>query len=401
MNEVIPFNALRYSRNAVRNMSKVVSLPYDVIDSDMQDDYYNSSKYNIVRVILRKKDKSDVYKSAAKEFNNWINKGILVKDKVPAYYILEQEYKYNGDKKKRTGIFGLVKLKEFESRDILPHEETFKSHKNDRFKLLTECKANLSPIFGLYNGENPSLQAEKKFLFEFNLKDNWGITKSSVYSISGETSIASINGYFKDKKIFIADGHHRYESALEYKKRMPKKAQEDPGVLWNYIMFCLVSFEDSGLLVLPTHRVVRFKESMSLEAALDKISPYFNVDKDKSPNSNSIVMYRDNTYFRLTPKSNAFAGSKEKRSNAWKNFPTSILHYVILPRLPITVDIVYTRDMKEVIDLTDKKDYDLGFILPPVENGSVREISSKLEKMPQKSTYFYPKMPVGALFNKI
>lgn len=403
MVEIIPFKGYRFNENKV-DLCKVVSLPYDVITPSMQNKYYARSPYNIVRIILRKDNNKNKYKKAKGCLEEWIKKKIFIQDKIPCFYLHEQEFTIHCKRIRRRGLICLVKIDDFNKKRILPHENTFSTHRKDRLKLLKECKANLSPIFGLYDGKLDfnSVLGKKPFL-KFNIEDKKGKVLNKVWKIDNNRIIKGIINKMKEKRIFIADGHHRYEVALLFKKKMVEIYKNNKNAPWNYVMFSLVSIKDKGLKILPTHRVVKFvsdigfneiKKKLSEDFYIKEIESKYYVDKD-------IVVYLNKKYYRLVLKNEDLLKKiKTKNSLKWKKLPTAILHYIILKALPKFKKIFYIADEKEVVKKVNSGDFNIGFLLPDITAKDVKDISFRLERMPPKTTYFYPKLPVGIVINK-
>jgi len=400
---ITAFKALKYDPGKTGNLSRVVSLPYDVITPKMQGVYYSKSEKNIVRIILRKEtEKGDRYIQAAKEFSNWISEGTLVFEKKPVLFVHQQQFLLEGEKKIRTGLLCLVRLEEFAGKNILPHENTFPSHKADRLKLLEACGANMSPIFGLYEGSYSfkNITSKKPYAI-FKMKDKNGDVINKVWCVRDEKAVFDAIKAFKNKKVFIADGHHRYEVGLFFKKKMRKLYPASTDSSWNYIMFTLVSLHDKGLVVLPTHRLVKFIFKVSKQNIFEKLSPYFEIKELKTPESKEIILYTDHRYYALKPKGNrVFSSIKEKHSLTWKKLPTSLLHHLILRKLPQTKETAYTRDISEVKEKVNNGMFHFRNIIPDISARTILDLSYKMEKMPHKTTYFYPKLPVGIAFNK-
>ena len=409
MVDITAFKALKYNPEKISSLSRVVSLPYDVISPKMQDEYYSLSKKNIVRIILRKQaaargeDKGDRYALSAKEFRNWIEEGTLAYENKPVVYLHRQSFAVNGRLCVRTGLLCLVKLEEFSKKKVLPHENTFPSHKADRLKLLEACEANLSPIFGLYEGKADFRRiTSKKPYAAFSMKDRSGTVQNKVWRVSEPAVLAGLVKNFKNKKVFIADGHHRYEVGLFYRGRMRKMYPAKTGAPWNYIMFTLVSLHDRGLVVLPTHRIVRFVFRISKQKMLDSLLPYFSIKEIKAQKSRNIILYMDKKYYSLEMKgTKAISLIKEKHSGTWKKLPTAVLHHIILKKLPGVKEICYTRDITDIKEKVNNGSFHAGFIIPDISAKTVTELSYKREKMPHKTTYFYPKLPVGIAFNDL
>lgn len=406
MVDVIPLKGYTYNKEKAGNLSRVVALPYDVINRKMQDKYYKSSLHNIVRIILRKEKDKQKYIKAASCLNDWIRANVIIKEEKPAFYVIEQTFFIGKKNFKRFGVFCLVKLESFGKKKILPHERTFPKHKKDRLRLMMRCKAHLSPIFGIYPGmldlESIIGKIKNKPDMNFNLVDGNQKVKSSVWKVQDEGSIKNIIRYFRNKKVFIADGHHRYEVSKLIKQKMKKKNHGTKNYSWDYTLFCLISMQDKGLIVLPTHRAVKFFKKTDINGIKKALSSDFIVkEAGFFDYKKTIVLYDGKKYFSIKPKNEGFVKKiKLKRSLVWKRLPTAVLHHLIFKKLPDIQEVVYIKDEKEVVDLIDSAKYDVGFLLPGISSKSIRDIAVRLEKMPPKSTYFYPKLPTGVVINK-
>ncbi len=403
MAEVIPFKGLTYNTEKTGSLSSQLTLPYDVISPEMREDYYKSSPYNIVRVDFRKGKDARRYSASGTELLKWIAKGALTRDSLPSFYLLEQSFKMNGRLLKRTGFYALVKAEEFSEKSVLPHEETFPKHKQDRLNLLRACRAHTSPIFGVYDGKFDWSEFKKmKPDLEFALRDGGQNVKGKLWKIADEAAVNRIVSFTKRRRIFIADGHHRYETALAYKKENEKKYGRDPKALWNFTLFALVSMQDSGLIVYPTHRAVKFSSPVSAKMLADRLEGKFNVIPcKKEASAENIIFYSGHKFYALVPKSAGVALSIPlKRSAAWKRLSTSVLHHIILKALPPVKNIAYIRNPEEALLAADSGSFDSVFLVPAISPSDIRKTAVKLERMPHKSTYFFPKLPAGVVINK-
>ena len=268
MAEIIPFKGLRYNEELVGNISNVVTPPYDVISPEEQANYYNISEYNCIRLELSKEmagddDSNNKYTRAAQTLQKWIDNRVLLEEENPCIYIYQQEFSLSSTERYiRTGFIALVRLEEFSKGIILPHENTLSKPKEDRLNLMRACGANFSQVFSLYDDENKDIAK----VFEEYCSSNKpvisiekGIAGSPerVWAISDGDIIDKIKNIMADKKLFIADGHHRYETALAYRDELREKNPNHTGnELYNYVMMMLVDIDDPGLVVLPTHRMV-------------------------------------------------------------------------------------------------------------------------------------------------
>jgi len=424
-----PFRGVKYNNKKIRNLEKVVSPPYDVISEQEKRDYFNSSPYNITRLILPEPDReNDKYSSAGNLLNQWLNSDILSRDKEPSMYIYQQVFNVAGNNITRTGFICLLKLEEFNLGSVLPHEKTLSAPKEDRFKLMNECKANLSQIFGLYQDTNHTIfQMLKKHTSDspiIDVTDTKG-EGHKLWAVSDKDDMNTIVNAIQNEKVFIADGHHRYETALNYKKQMVGKNKNHTGdEPYNFIMMYLCAMNDSGLVVFPTHRLLKDLPEFDKSAFKQNLSAYFDVirtdkkdlfeymEKNIDKHVFGLYMGRGNTskgeFYALKNK-----GLKplvqENIPEAWRELDVAILHKVIIEKiLGITEEevkrqknIKYVSDKEEAISCLDNENYQVVLFLNPTKLSQIEEISLKGEVMPQKSTYFYPKLLTGLVINKL
>ncbi len=434
MANVIPFKGLRYNTEMFKNLNDVTAPPYDIISNEEQSALYEKSEYNIVRVDYGKTydtddENNNKYTRSGEMFADWIEKGILKKDEKPSFYIYEQVFEYNEAPISLKGIISLVEIEEFDKKIVLPHENTLSKAKTDRFDLMSTTNANLSQIYSLYLDEDKAAQklisqySKGKPDISFVTDDN--ITQN-VWIISDTEKTAEITNVFKDKQLFIADGHHRYETALNFRN---KKRQENPGVEnapYDYVMMMLTSMGDSGLLVFPTHRMIKdlpeFDENMltgclTEDFTVSKI--YFTegnyeeiiMDKISSVlNEKCFALYTGKDYYyRFELKNTDVINDYiTDMSSAYKNLDVTLLHTLVLERF-LEIDqnnmanqknLFYTRDAKEAIEAVKNGEYQCSFLINATSVAEIKEVSLANEKMPQKSTYFWPKLVTGIVINK-
>lgn len=279
MAEIIPFRGLRYNRQKAENMAALVTPPYDVIDTRAQDKYYDADPHNIIRLEYGKIYPSDGasdnrYTRAASDFLQWRQEKILVPESAPALYLHEHEFYFDGEKRIRTGLICAVKLEPYESGVILPHEETIPKHKADRLALMQSCRANFSPIFGLYadreekiekllrssTGSGGKENSEGTGAPELEFTDENG-HRHRMWVITDPAVIRAVQDFMSGHRIIIADGHHRYETALAYRNERRQTENNPRPQPYDYVMMTLVNLFDPGLVVLPTHRLIRNVES--------------------------------------------------------------------------------------------------------------------------------------------
>ncbi len=433
MAHIIPFRGLRYNKN--ENLTAVTTPPYDIISPKEQESFYEQSEHNVIRLELGKEYDSDTtnnnrYTRSAATLNDWIDKQVLCFEDKPAVYLYEEIFSLpGGETKSFKGFITLVELEEFSKKIVLPHEETLSKAKTDRFNLMDATHANFSQIYCLYMDSQKVLTklideiSSKQADVSFTASD--GI-RHKLWIVTDEATVSAIQTGFADKQLFIADGHHRYETALNYRNKMreehPDYQKED---LFNYVMMMLVEMDDPGLVVLPTHRMVKNLEHFDENEVLKKLAGTFAAEKIAVKNDAAKEMevalaahteekvfafYTGKDYFyllTLTDKS-AMKTHIADKSDAWLGLDVAVLHTLILgdvfgidmENMANQKNLVYTRYAKEAAEGAASGEYQCCFLLNATKVREIKDVSLANEKMPQKSTYFYPKLITGLVMNK-
>ncbi len=420
MATVKEFSALRFT-NKAGSISELVCAPYDIISEEQRLAYINTNENNVIRLELPVGE--DRYNEAGKILNNWLESGILECDSEDALYIYEEAFSVKGVNYSFKGFVSRVMLHEFSEGIVLPHEETLSKAKQDRFNLMTATGCNFSQIYSLYSdekGEADKIIAKLSSgepVHKFTDPD--GVTHS-LWIAKKSADTEALCRFFDDKKLYIADGHHRYETALNYKKSLKEQGIECDAA--NYIMMFLVSMQSSGLVVFPTHRIVRDLEKFDRETLLSACSEYFEVEKlgcEHCIEGKLDALYNDNkTAFGYVDKDSAYLLTLKDisvmdsvlpdKSKALSRLDVSVLHSLILERclkidkenMAKQINLTYTRDLDEAF-LAAKNYANCCFILNPTRVSEIAAVATNDEKMPQKSTYFYPKLITGLVMNKI
>ena len=423
------FPALRYNLKKIKRISSVVTPPYDVISKHQQSQFYRSNKYNLIRIILGKEKTGDdqqnnKYTRAGACLDKWIEEGVFIQDDAPAIYIYQQLFDSERKKVSRLGFIALLKLEPPGKGVVFPHEKTFCKPKEGRLSLLKSTRANLSPIFGLYSDSNSKIEdlikgkCRNKPLLDFEFEQ----VRNRLWPINDPDFIISLEKLTRDKKIFIADGHHRYEVACLYNKLTGKsrKAAKPRRLHSAYVMMHFSALESQGLKVLSTHRVINNLPNVklySLEQALAKhfIIEDFNNYKDLSQKLKSAKtvehffgLYLGNKSFHLLKLKKIAKKNAKHSSHPYQDLDVVILHSLIFKRILGIKEannqdqqILYTREENLAINLVDSKKYQAAFFMNPPEPNQISAISESLKKMPHKSTYFYPKPLSGLVINKL
>ncbi|WP_246798726.1 DUF1015 domain-containing protein [Deferribacter autotrophicus] len=411
---VKPFKGVRYNLEKTL-LKQVLAPPYDVISEEQKEILKLKSPYNVVRLILP--DGENKYEEAARLYNEWKKEGILIKDSEPSFYLYEQEYEYEGKKYVRTGFIGLMKLEEYGKGNVFPHEKTLAGPKMDRFNLMKAAKANFSQIFGLYIDKSNKLEklfsAVKKDMPAASAVNDEGV-KNSLWLINDDELKEEISHFMRDKKIYIADGHHRYETALRYRDYMREinNDSEDEIKPYDFVMMMFVNFYDEGLKVFPTHRVVEY--SNNFDDLMDKIQKMYDIKKvgnfeegEKLLTDSEIpsfLMYRKGEFFIIRIRDEEY----EKLHPIYRKVDTYVLQETILKGVIGFTDekllkkegIYFVQNMEQIEKIEKEKDI-VAFIIKGVDIEIIREIAENGLVMPQKSTYFYPKLDSGLVFNDL
>lgn len=439
MAEIKPFKGIRYNTQHV-DLKEVITEPYDRIPPALQEKYYHRNPLNVVRIILGKDEEpghpeKDKYRRAKIYLDEWLQKNILIREDRNALYLYEQEFLHNGKKKKRLGFIARVKLEKFQSRKVLPHEKTFPKHKADRLNLLRATNTNTEQIFLLYKDDDKRVSQALKFAKDHgelvvNVQDEDRISHR-MWVVKDQKAIENIQNSMKEKVLIIADGHHRYETSLNYQQEMKEKAHAVKGdEPFNSIMMTLFCVDDAGLVVLPTFRLVKSLDKLSGESFKELLSPYFSISEkecrnpldhfllqeirehvDTEPHMFAAYIGGLKKFFLLRLKSENLLNNKikDRKSSTWKRLDVSILHSLIIEKLEALSSIPYSfeenvsyiRNLEEGLHLVSKGDFQMIFFLKPVSLHQIRNIVENGELMPHKSTDFFPKLKSGLVMNPL
>lgn len=440
MASIIPFRGLLYNVAKIKNLREVVTPPYDVISPEEQDAFYEGHPHNVIRLILGKAYPTDTetdnwYTRAAADFEKWQTERMLVRDTEPAFYFTEIDYSAHGTLITRCGLIALVELAGFDSGIILPHERTFSETKSERLRLMEVCHANFSPIFSLYpDPENRVIDHLKQAVAgespDIDFEDRDGF-RHRLWRVTDRGTIDAVATHISHKPLYIADGHHRYETALNYRnKRLAENPACPADASFRYVMMYLSSMHDPGLTVLPAHRLIHDVTGEQLDTLLDRTRPFFETQTFHGTDQKKIETDFLNHLGSHSSKGNAI-GVLMKNSNAFyilrlkegvmdhlfadtlpdtlKQLDVTVLTQVVLHKI-LELDerdldnpskISYTSKVSEAIDAVRKDGYALAFIMNPTKIEQVQKVADARLIMPRKSTYFYPKVITGLVLNKI
>lgn len=445
MAKIIPFKGILYNKEKIRDMKDVVAPPYDVISPAEQEELHKRHENNVVRLILGKESDSDTpdnnrYTKARDSFDSWQRDSILIKDAFPSIYVYSQEYHLGEtegfEKKRRLGFIALSKLEDFGEGKIHPHENTLAKPKEDRLKLMQHCNANFSSIFGLFSDPSKRIDSVLKDYMRhsplYDLVDDAGM-RHTLWAIRDNRAIQIITSVMSDKQIFIADGHHRYETAINYRNEMRGKLPNFSGEeLYNYVMMYFTNTNSEGLSILPIHRLVSNLSDFDKKKMVEKAGEFFNIEKlsfnesdekavrkrlfsdmkERGEKEHIFGMYLgDDDYTLLTLKDEDVLDKliTNSRHPSWKKLDVTILHTLLIDKvlkiseknLAEQKNITYTISGDEAIKDVKAGKYQIALFLNPTKIEEVKDVAAAGEKMPQKSTFFYPKLISGLVMNKL
>ncbi len=416
MADVEPLRALHYDLDRTGGLQDVVAPPYDVIDDHQRGDLEASSPYNVVRIDLP--IGIDPYANAERLLEAWREEGVIVRDEQPALWPLVQDYiGPDGQARRRTGFLARVRVEDYGPGRIRPHERTHPGPKEDRLRLTRATKANLSPIFSLFADPDGAVTGA---LAHTLTEEPWGKatdddgTVNRLWRIDDPATIAAVHDALEGVELLIADGHHRYETARVYAEEIGGDGPQ------RYVLMCLVALEDPGLTVFPTHRLLRDLRPDQHEALANALRRDFDLRRLDST-AELVPAYGQpvrlgyiDAHFRqpwmLTLKDQAIADAAlADHAEPYRRLDTAVLEALILKgALGMTDDDIdhlaglgYARDFDQALELVQDGDYDAAFFVAATPIEAVRAVAAAGESMPPKSTYFFPKVPTGLLFNPL
>ena len=429
MANIAPFKGIRYNAHKVGDLSKVVSQPYDRVRYGLQERYYDQHPYNIVRIIKGREHPNDapddnVYTRASEYFHTWLDAGYLLCDTSPAFYVYHQTFTLpDGTELTRRAFIAALELVEFEEGIVLPHERTLSGPKVDRLNLLRATNTNFGQIFMLYPdaenrinaifdaaiaGRQPDVDVRE--MFEQDVRQQLWVVADPEVTAQVVAEMAPKQG------LIIADGHHRYETALNFRAEMREQYPDAPANAgFNFRMVTLVSLDDPGLTILPTHRLMHSYTAKTSAQLLSDAAEYFEVlpmaDREAldaaiaegSATDRRIGFYDGGYHLLRFTDPEIMARIEPDRAEEWRMLDVTILHELLIERvMGISKEDVeskekidYYRDLEDAISEVDEGKAQCVFIMNPTRMSEVRACSEQGAKMPQKSTDFYPKVITG------
>lgn len=432
MAEVRPFAGLRYDPAVVGDLASVVCPPYDVIPAEAQREYYQRSPYNAIRLELPLSEPNEApgerYRHAGRTFREWLRAGVLKPEARPAIYVYDQEFSLYGRTQRRRGLAVALRLEEWSRGVVLPHEATHAKPKADRLALMRACAANLSPLFALYDDQRGVVAEELGRATQLpptvELLDEQG-DRHALWVISEPALVAAVAAALSEQPLYMADGHHRYETALAYRDEQPQRGGSGDEA-YRFVLTVLSAVEDRGLVILPTHRVVRGVDPMRLATLLQVLERWFTVEP--LPDDEALLrealaeVGRDAPAFgicapalgdarvrllRLRDAGAAAAHMPQDHSAAWRQLDVSVAHALILEQslglVPEMIEdqVVYTRDAAEALRAVREGQGQLALLLNATRVAQVCAVAQARDRMPQKSTYFYPKVLTGLVVHHL
>ncbi|MBI4436428.1 MAG: DUF1015 domain-containing protein [Candidatus Omnitrophica bacterium] len=409
MGDILPFRGIRYNPKRIQNLSKVISPPYDIITKEDQSSYYHASPYNVIRLELGKRFSRDdgmrnCYTRARTFFEKWLSRGVLIQDVEPSIYIYEQKFKKGKRWVRRLGFIALLELTGSRKYPIFPHEETFDPPKEDRLQLMKALKANTSPLFFLFSDRRKEVDGMMKRWIRrtrpigaVSHDEEW----HTLWRLTDPSLIEKLRRTIRHRPLFIADGHHRYEVARAYAHQ--------------FVMAYFSNLLDEHLTILPIHRLVKGLDGNrnKLRKTLSSLFA-FKPFRTVSALLEAMEKNRQGYVFGMVAKGGpvylmSLKGRKVlselddtiRRSETWRRLDVTVLHEILLKKglglteKKICQDVCFLRDLPRCLDLVDRGEYQVAFLLRAPRIEQVQRIALSGEKMPQKSTYFYPKPLTG------
>lgn len=437
MADIIPFKGMRYNKEQIKDPNLVMTPPYDIISPAQQEMYYNRDEYNMIKLDLVKEFPTDTeqdnrYTRASNTFSHWLSNRVLVGEERPSIYFYEVSYTKYGPEKTMKGFIALCRLEEFGKGKVVPHEYTLSKPKSDRLNLLRSCQANFSLIFSLYSSGDGKINKT----IEGNLKSSAPDTdvvddngdRHRLWVVSDPAIIEAVQNSMKDKTVYIADGHHRYEASLNYRNEARQKSGEGA---YDYIMMFFANMDEPGLTVLPTHRLIFGVSEDKMHSLYDNLGKYFRIRdfefsngnesgareqlldalKKAGPQDHYLGMYikGEKKYSLLELKGeDTLLDIQSDKPLSWRRLDVSILQSLILEdilgfneeSISRQENLCYVKDIDDSIRKVRDEEYQAAFLLNATKIEEIKDVTETGERMPQKSTYFYPKCLTGLVINK-
>ena len=435
MADVRPFRGIHYNDSLIKDWSAVICPPYDIITPQQQQELYLRNEYNFVRLESGRELPQDTvrdskYTRSAATLEQWLKQGILEIDEVPAIYLHDHYFTHQGRHYKRRSIVARVRLEEWDKMDIRPHEGTLTEPRGDRLSLLWALQANTSPILALFEDRGQQIspllanQERRKPLISSSSVNG---ESHNIWAITDVEVVNQISISLAGQPIYIADGHHRYESALAYQlERRIYSPSASGDEAFNFVMMALVDFSDPGLIILAPYRLVRGISKPTLDGLMAKLKVFFEIEELSlsmpgvwkqvddlltEPNAVRVILFGLGTESLLVLRLLDMTATSQMmpyfHSELYKRLDVSIVDHIILEKLlALSSDkektsLAYSYDIPDAVNRVLAQEYQLALILSPVKPEVIKAVADAADKMPRKSTYFYPKSPSGLVFNRL
>ena len=441
MATIAPFRGILYDQDRIGKLSDVVTPPYDVISERQRKMYFDRHPQNVIRLVLSKEEPDDTeqnnrYTRAAAFFRSWLNEGILKRDSQPALYLTEMDFSNEDEARTRLGFIALVQLEDFDKGGILPHEKTFSGTREDRLRLIQASKAHFCPIFSLFSDPNndvvdPLRTWMKNLQPDVDFKERVGY-RHRLWRVKDQDVCRKVAERLADKSLFIADGHHRYETALNYRNEMVAQTGVfDPNASYNYVLMYLNSMQDPGLVMRSVHRLIRQVPQTVMNGFVDRAKEFFDVEILNGQGRDSaevrgtflktiregadqgvmgVVVHDDKALYVLRIKKGMMDRVfGEAIPPSLKQLDVTIATKLVLHKI-LGVDetvlddensIKYTSRSPKAFEAIDTGKCDMALILNPTRLSHMEAVSRAGLIMPRKSTYFFPKVLSGLVMNKM
>jgi len=433
MADIHPFRGVHYNQRKVKDLAEVICPPYDVISPQLQQELYQRNEYNFVRLEHNRELPQDTttdnkYTRSAAVLERWLTQKVLVADEAPSIYLHDHYFHHGGREYRRRGIIAGVRLQEWADNVVRPHEGTLAEHTTDRLSLLWVCQANTSPILALFEdkgGQVASLLVEKEKNPSMLGSSEIDGERHNLWAINEPEAVEQLSANLADQPLYIADGHHRYESALSYQRERRACSSSVSGEeAFNFVMMELVDFADPGLVILPAHRLVRGMSRAALSELNTRLNSFFEVEElpigktdvwgqiDRllsGGNSGEVRLALlglvEGKLLRLKLRDSSAADQMMPHfhSELYKRLDVDIVDSIIPHELGESGQSVisYSYDGQDAVDRVLSQEYQLAFLLSPVRAEAVKAIADAGDKMSRKATYFYPKAPAGLVLHRL
>ena len=423
MPDIMPFKGMLYSPQRLKNADELICPPYDIIPAAQQQSLYKKSEFNAIRLELPLED--DPYAAAASRIEEWLRSGDLCYDEKPALYPYFQTFEdHEGKSHTRCGFFAAMRLYDFSAKMVLPHEKTLSGPKADRLNLFRKTKTNISSIFGLYADETKTVDGLMKSFAETHapiVDAMFQGVRNQMWRITEPELIAQFQQSLEQRVAYIADGHHRYDTGVNYRnEREAANATHTGAEPYNFILTYLANIHDEGLLIFPLHRLVHSLQNFDVATLKQQLAEYFTITElgnrvdvqqylNRESSNYTYGVVTKTALFGISLKSDLHSLVDPARTDALKDLGLVLLHdHIFGTLLGISQDamakqsnLLYVHDDHEVFEAVESGTVQVGFVVKPTTVHQVLAVSESGEVMPQKSTFFYPKIMTGLVFNSI